>query len=181
MEKIVKMAASRRSALALAASGVVAALPQTGRASPARPVDGVSQSEPSDHRRAAERHLHAYMNAFNHGDHALLRQFYADDVVLVIGNGTELRGPQAIIDFYSHLHESTQRTISILRTFPGEDGIAAELESEFLALADAPDFTSGPMQRGDRLYINSFVIYDIQEGRYSRIRAAVYNRMWRRA
>jgi len=129
----------------------------------------------------AERRLHAYMAAFNSSDYAALRGYYADDVRLVIGNGTELRGPQAIIDFYRDVKTSTRRTIKILRTFTSRSGISAELESEFLAVADAPDFTSGPMRKGDRLYINSFVVYDVVDGRYSQIRSAVFKRVWHRA
>jgi ketosteroid isomerase-like protein len=136
---------------------------------------------PANDMRDAERRLHAYMAAFNGGDYDALRTFYADDVVLVIGNGTELRGVQAIIDFYRDVKANTRRTIKILRTFPARDGIAAELESEFLAVEDVPDFTSGPMRKGDRLYINSFVVYDTRDGRYTRIRAAVFKRIWRRA
>lgn len=121
------------------------------------------------------------MHAFNTSDYAQLSQYYADDVLLVIGNGTELRGASAIVEFYRQVKANTQRTIKILRTFPGRDGIAAELESEFLALEDVPDFTSGPMRKGDRLYINSFVIYETRGERYSQIRSAVYKRIWRRA
>jgi len=135
---------------------------------------------PANDLREAERRLHTYMAAFNAGDYDTLRGFYADDVVLVIGNGTELRGVQAIVDFYREVKTSTRRTIKILRTFPSRDGIAAELESEFLAVEDVPDFTSGPMRKGDRLYINSFVVYDVRDGRYSRIRSAVFKRIWRR-
>jgi ketosteroid isomerase-like protein len=135
---------------------------------------------PANDGREAERRLHAYMAAFNASDYDALRTYYADDVVLVIGNGTELRGIQAIVDFYRDVKANTKRTIKILRTFPGRDGIAAELESEFLAMEDVPDFTSGPMRKGDRLYINSFVVYDVQGGRYTRIRAAVFKREWRR-
>jgi ketosteroid isomerase-like protein len=136
---------------------------------------------PANDAREAEQRLHAYMAAFNDSDYEALRRYYADDVRLVIGNGTELRGAQAIIDFYREVKTNTRRTIKILRTFTSRSGISAELESEFLALEDVPDFTSGPMRKGDRLYINSFVVYDVRDGRYSEIRSAVFRREWRRA
>ena len=79
------------------------------------------------------------------------------------------------------MKSKTQRTISILQSSSKGATVAAELESEFLALEDIPDFTSGPMARGDRLYINSFVFYDLRDGRYARIRSAVFKRIWRRA
>ena len=127
-----------------------------------------------------EERLDRYIDAFNRGDYVMLRDFYCDDIQLVIGNGKELSGKQAIIDFYSVVRKQTQRTIRILQSFSNGKTIAAELESEFVALEDAPDFTSGPMAKGDRLYINSFALYDLRDGRFARIRAAVFRRIWRR-
>lgn len=128
-----------------------------------------------------EERLSRYMEAFNRGDYDSLCDFYCDDIQLVIGNGTELVGKQAIVDFYRGVRSSTRRTITILQSFTSGNTLAAELESEFLAIEDAPDFTSGPMARGDRLYINSFALYDLRDGRFARIRAAVFRRVWRRA
>lgn len=127
------------------------------------------------------RRLAAYMDAFNRSDYASLSAFYCDDVRLVIGNGAELVGKAAIVDFYRGVKAATRRTIAILQAFSNGETIAAELESEFLATVDVPDFTSGPMAKGDRLYINSFVFYDLRDGGYARIRSAVYRRIWRRA
>jgi len=128
-----------------------------------------------------EERLAAYMEAFNHSDYEALRAFYCTDVHLVIGNGVELVGPDAIIDFYRGVKSKTQRTISVLQCASNGQTVAAELESEFLALEDYPDFSSGPMSRGDRLYVNSFVFYELRDGRYARIRSAVFKRVWRRA
>ena len=123
----------------------------------------------------------AYIAAFNRQDYATLTAFYAEDVVLVIGNGTELRGKQAITDFYGQVNTQTTRQIKVLDAFVDGPLLAAELESEFLAIQDAPDFTSGPMAKGDRLYINSFAFYDIGAGGlFTRIRAAVFRREWKR-
>ncbi len=127
-----------------------------------------------------EDRLAVYMEAFNNSDYETLRDFYCPDVRLVIGSGRELVGAEAIIDFYRGVKSRTQRTISILQSLSNGRTVAAELESEFLALEDAPDFTSGPMAKGDRLYINSFVFYELRDGRYARIRSAVFKREWRR-
>ena len=127
-----------------------------------------------------EQRLAAYMAAFNRSDYEALCDFYCPDVRLVIGSGKELVGRQAIVDFYRDVKSKTRRSISILQCFSNGLTVAAELESEFLATEDSPDFTSGPMTRGDRLYLNSFVFYDLREGRYARIRAAMFKRVWRR-
>jgi hypothetical protein len=126
--------------------------------------------------------FHAYMAAFNRHDYRELVDHYDPDILLVIGNGTQLRGRQAIVDFYRNVNDATTRTIEIIDAFSDGAMLAAELQSEFLALRDAPDFTSGPMARGDRLYLNSFAFYDIgSDRRFVRIRSAVFRREWRRA
>ena len=117
-----------------------------------------------------------YIAAFNRGDQGTYGAFYCDDVTLVIADHTELRGRQAIFDFYGRVRAGTERTIRILNVIARDDLLAAELESEFLATRDLSDFPSGPMRAGDRLQINSFVFYDLEGGRYKRIRAATHRR-----
>ena len=118
----------------------------------------------------------AYMAAFNRHDYGELVDYYDPNVLLVIGNGTELRGRQAIVDFYRNVNDATTRTIEILDAFSDGVMLAAELQSEFLALEDSPDFPTGPLRAGDRMRINTFVLYDLVGGRYSRIRSATFRR-----
>ena len=128
-----------------------------------------------------ENRFRAYISAFNRSDWPALCSHYAPDVVLVIGNGTELVGHDAIVSFYRRTKCQTQRTIEIVRCVAGEELLAAELQSEFLALEDVPDFGSRPLARGDRLWINSFVWYESVNGLYRRIRSAVFRREHRPA
>lgn len=127
----------------------------------------------------AEDRFRAYMHAFNQSDWDALREHYAPDIRLVIGNGTELVGRDAIVDFYGKVKQQTRRTIEIVQCFAEGRTLAAELESEFLALEDAPDFAARPMARGDRYFLNSFVFYDFEQDQYTRIRAAVFRRVFR--
>ena len=126
-----------------------------------------------------EARFRAYLHAFNSSDWDRLRGFYAPDVRLVIGNGTELNGREAIIDFYRKVNQQVSRTIEIVQCFASGNTLAAEIESEFLAARDAPDFAVRPMVRGDRYYLNSFVFYDFEGEHYTRIRAAVFRREFR--
>lgn len=121
-----------------------------------------------------------YIAAFNAGDFETACSYYADNIRLTIGNGRELHGRAEIVRFYTGVRAVTRRTINVLDCFASETLLAAELESEFLAVTDVPDFTSGPMRQGDRMYINSFALYTIEQGRFSRIRATVFKRVWKR-
>jgi hypothetical protein len=121
-----------------------------------------------------------YIATYNRGDFEGLASFYTPDVRLMIGAGIELVGPRAIVAFYSAMVGKASRTIEVLQCFADGDLVAAELASEFLALEDFPDFPSGPMNKGDRLFIHSFAQYERRQDRFSRIRAAVFRRNWRK-
>ena len=94
-------------------------------------------------------HFQAYLDAFNRDDYASFSSYYADDVVLVLGGKREIHGRQAIVDFYKPVKAKTRREIVANRVVIGVDGIAAELESTFLALEDIPDLLARPLKKGE--------------------------------
>jgi ketosteroid isomerase-like protein len=114
----------------------------------------------------------AYIDAFNRDDYAAFGDCYHDDVVLVIAGKRELRGRQAIFDFYRKVKSQTRRTIEINNVITAGNQLAAELQSEFEALVDLPDFAAGPMKKGGRIFINTVVLYELRDGRFARIRSA---------
>jgi ketosteroid isomerase-like protein len=118
----------------------------------------------------------AYIDAFNHDDYDSFGDHYTDDVVLVIAGQRELRGRQAIFDFYRTVKSQTRRTIQVNRFVTTPGLFAVELQSEFLALQDLPDFIAGPMRKGGRIFINTFVIYELQDGRFWRLRSAEFRK-----
>jgi hypothetical protein len=118
----------------------------------------------------------AYMDAFNHDDYAAFGDHYTEDVKLVIAGDRALNGRQAIFDFYKTVKSQTRRTIQINRLVTTPGLFAAELQSEFLALEDLPNFVAGPMKKGGRIFINTFVIYELKGGKFWRIRSAEYRK-----
>jgi ketosteroid isomerase-like protein len=124
-----------------------------------------------DNGMSAERFV-AYMDAFNRDDYAAFGDYYQDDVVLVIAGKTELLGREAIFEFYRKVKAQTRRTIQVNKVVVTPTRIAAELQSEFLALEDLPEFSAGPMKKGGRIFINTIVLYELRDGKFSRIRSA---------
>lgn len=114
----------------------------------------------------------AYIDAFNRDDSAAFGELYHEDVTLVIAGKHELRGREAIFDFYRAVKATTCRTIEINNVVTAGNQLAAELQSEFVALKDLPDFAAGPMKKGGRLFINTVVLYELREGKFVRIRSA---------
>jgi ketosteroid isomerase-like protein len=120
-----------------------------------------------------------YIDAFNRDDYAEFANYYAPDVTLVIAGKHTLNGRQAILDFYKTVKAQTRRTIEVKRVISAPHTLAAELQSEFIALQDLPHFTAGPMRKGDRTFINTFVLYDLADGRFVRIRSAELRKLHR--
>jgi ketosteroid isomerase-like protein len=113
-----------------------------------------------------------YMDAFNRDDYAAFGEFYHDDVMLVVAGKRELRGRGAIFDFYRNVKAKTRRTIEIVNVVTAGNQLAAELQSEFVALEDLPTFTAGPLKKGGRIFINTVVLYEMRDGKFTRIRSA---------
>jgi len=118
-----------------------------------------------------------YIDAFNRDDTARYVSYYAPDVRLVVSGKHELIGREAILRFYRPVKATTHRTIRVNRLITTPRAMAAELESEFLALEDLPDFPAGALRKGERLFINTVVIYDLVDGKFARIRSAVLRKI----
>ena len=141
------------------------------------PSDDNSRIDPTRQIAMTAEQFSSYIDAFNRDDVATYGDYYTPDVVLVLAGKTELRGRQAIFDFYKSVKSQTQRTLRINKFVATPEHIAVELESEFLALQDLPQFTAGPMRKGGRIFINTFVLYDLLDGKFSRIRSALFRKI----
>lgn len=121
----------------------------------------------------------AYIEAFNRDDYDRFMSFYDPQVRLVISGQNVLRGPDEIRNFYRGVKAQTRRTIEIRNFISTPGRIAAELESEFLALEDVPQFPAGPLKSGERLALHTVVLYELHEGRFKRIRSATLRKQMR--
>jgi hypothetical protein len=112
-----------------------------------------------------------YIACFNRDDFAGFSRYYTDDVLLELPQ-KELRGPQAIVDFYRVVKARIRETLRINEIVADEAGLAAEVETEFFALEDWPDFIVRPVKKGESIRIVSFVHYKIRDGRFAHIKSA---------
>ena len=65
-----------------------------------------------------------------------------------------------------------RETLVIRAVVADEEGLAAEVATEFHALEDWPDFIAGPIAKGESIHIVSFVFYRIVDGRFAHIKSA---------
>lgn len=116
----------------------------------------------------------AYIECFNRDDFAGFSRFYADNVVLELGTKARLEGREAIIEFYRVVKARVRETLRVDNLILDDNGVAAELDTRFLALQDWPDFIAGPLRQGDTLHIVSLVHYRLADGLFSHIKSARY-------
>jgi hypothetical protein len=112
-----------------------------------------------------------YIDSFNRDDFEGFGKYYTDDVLFELGRKKQLRGRQAILDFYREVKSKVRETLEIRNVIVDEDGLAAEIATEFYGLADWPDFIAGPLRRGDSIHIVSFVHYRLRDGKFAHIRS----------
>ena len=113
----------------------------------------------------------AYINAFNNDDFPGFGKYYADDVLLELGQ-RQIRGRDGILDFYREVKARIRETLEIRQVVLDEEGLAAEVGTEFVALADWPEFVVRPVKQGDVIRLVSFVMYRIRDGKFAHIRSA---------
>ena len=113
-----------------------------------------------------------YTQAFSRCDYDAYSRFYADDVVLVLGSVGEIRGRQAIVDFYKAMNRTVRETLTVNQVVLDEGGVAADLDMEFRAIADAPDFVVAPMKQGEVIRGGVYVFYTLKDGKITRIKTA---------
>jgi len=114
--------------------------------------------------------MRAYIDAFNAKDFEGFGKFYADDVRLDVGRFVK-NSRQEILDFYRDVAKTCDEKLTLKRIVMDEDGVGIELDTEFKALADNPDFIAGPLVGGQSIFITSFIFYTIRNNRFVDIKA----------
>lgn len=122
-----------------------------------------------------------YLTLFNNNDPSFIK-FYHDDVVLELAN-TEIKGAQAIRDFYAEVKAHVHEKVEVTHFVSDATGIAAVLPTEFKVYKDWPNgYFKRPLHVGDVMRTISFGIYWIENGKFRQIKAARYRQIhdWRR-
>jgi len=113
-----------------------------------------------------------YLAAFNARDYAGFSSYYAPDVRF-FGQAATLEGPAAIVDFYRRVHSRLDEHVDLLTFVSGAPTrIMAEMRTTLVAREDWLDFPTGPLTRGQRRASINFVLYEIENGLFKRVRSA---------
>ena len=113
-----------------------------------------------------------YSKAFSKADFDRFSQYYNDDVTCELGSGITLRGKDGIVNFYREMFKTVRENLTIHRVVADENGIAADITTQFTAIEDAPNFVVGPLKKGECIRGRVFVHYVLRDGKISKISVA---------
>jgi hypothetical protein len=113
-----------------------------------------------------------YLDAFNNKRYDDLVPFYAPDVEVNLP-GLTLRGPQEIVGFYKDFHTYVREFVEARYLVVDASGVAVEMYTEFECFRDYPN-EKLPFKKGEVRRLLNFVHYDLENGRFKRIRVARY-------
>jgi len=115
-----------------------------------------------------------YIRTFNTGDDAVLvRDFYAPDIHFQSGPRI-LRGTDELLQFLNWAHDGIREIIRAQTVLRDENRIFAEIDMDFHATKDKPDFTFGALKKGEFTTVKFFVLYTLRDGRVARFKAATW-------
>jgi ketosteroid isomerase-like protein len=117
--------------------------------------------------------IQAYYTAYNSGDAAALKTFYADDAVLTSANG-ELHGIDALLGTYQYITSQFIDQMTPVAILLDGQRAAVEITDVFTAKQDVPDFLGRQLRQGESFTLHLCGIYEFCDGKFQRI--TIYQR-----
>ena len=116
-----------------------------------------------------------YMAAFNREDDAaLIRDFWTEDCVMESGGRAVYRGQAELLAFLNQLHDGIRETMRIQALIEGENRIFAEIDMDFTATRDRPDFLFTPLKAGETATVKVFAHYRTEGGKVAHLKTAIW-------
>jgi hypothetical protein len=115
-----------------------------------------------------------YIQSFNSGDDArLVEEWFTEDCVFQSGPRL-LHGRKELLEFLQWAHDGIREIIRAQVLLQDERHLFAEIDMDFHATRDRPDFLFGPLKQGEFLTVKFFVLYLLRDGRVAHLKAATW-------
>ena len=115
-----------------------------------------------------------YIKAFNSGDDAaLVKRFFTEDVIFQMGNRV-IRGADELLTFLNQAHDGIREIIRAQVVLRDEDHIFAEIDMDFHATRDKPEFGFGSLKQGEFTTVKFLVVYYLRDGKVAQLKAATW-------
>ena len=114
-----------------------------------------------------------YVAGFNLQDvDAFAATFYAPSIIFERKNHRFTRGRDKYIEEYHASHDGLVEILRPQRILVEGNNIAAELNVDFVATKDQPNFIIMPLKAGDKFTVKMFAFYTVEDGRFTYIKVA---------
>lgn len=107
----------------------------------------------------------AYEACFNTGNDELLVEKFFDDNVIFTGGARDYKGKQQLLDFLHWAHDGVREVMRPQLVMQEGDHLFAEVDMDFHATKERPEFPFGHLHPGDLVTVKFFVTYKIENGK----------------
>ncbi len=150
----------------------------TALLSAASPVE-IAHSSPASEARTERVNrilFNDYVRAFNSQrvDNFAMR-FYAPDIIFERKDRRFTLGRDKYIAEYHASHDGLTEVLRPARVLVDGNQIAAELNVDFVATKDQPNFIIMPVKAGDRFMVKMFAFYTVENGKFTSIKVSRWN------
>ena len=115
-----------------------------------------------------------YEALFNSGDDAALVARYFDDDVVFSGGSRDYRGKAQLEAFLGWAHDGVREVMRPQNVLQKEDIVFAEVDMDFHASKERPEFPFGHLHPGDLVTVKFFVTYRLRGGKVVELKAMTW-------
>lgn len=121
--------------------------------------------------------FYKYIEVFNSGDdRAMVDQFWADDLRVISGRGDKApilaSDKESWIKFLDWAHDGVREIMRVQTLIQNEKNIFAEIDMDFHASKERPDYRFGHLKPGDFLTVKMFCLYFLRGDRIAMLKMA---------
>ena len=121
--------------------------------------------------------FYQYIETFNSGDDKLmLDRFWVDDLEAWSARGGNLRllasGKDSFLKFLTSAHDGVREIMRVQVLLQDDHHMFAEIDMDFRAAKDRPDYPFGHLKPGDFITVKMFCLYFLRGDRIAKMKMA---------
>lgn len=121
--------------------------------------------------------FYKYIETFNSGDDkAMLDGFWVDDLVVASNRsnqaGINASSKEEFLKFLVFAHDGVREIMRVQTLVQNENNIFAEIDMDFYASKDRPDYPFGHLEPGDFITVKMFCLYFLRGDRIAKLEMA---------
>lgn len=115
-----------------------------------------------------------YIRVFNTGDDALLLERFFDENVTFSGGTRSFQGRAELKGFLDWAHSGVREVMRPQHVLQRDDLLFAEIDMDFHATKERPEFPFGHLRPGDLVTVKFFVTYTVRGGKIVELKAMTW-------